>query len=562
MTAPCRVQLTPLSDCPPGLLSPHTPAPAPVLPSDLKSGTRRFDLPLFEPDDRLCPEFSYAQLMDAQDCWRNVEEEKPRHQDRPEDLIDMGDGYDEDDSFIDNSEAYDEFVPADITTTLGGFYVNSGLLHFIWGTEEEGYLEPQPGEGPPAENTKDVSKRQKRKVEKLLKQRTEDYSVPCAKSSLVPDVCEKVKKVKKPILSMASAVRRCEQERDRQCAQALASARGLHATMGPADAGGGGCPTFTEPFLTLAPELDIVLLNEDGTSSETPVSLHKAEGPGTHTEAFPPELQDSIHSLMMASKTSEGESKGKFYTPEINQLLLQIDAQCRQHGGSLRTRVYSHLCSFLPCNKDTLLRRVGRLRQSRTEETSVEQLMKTLESAIHKSMPEQILRWKELHKAHEECRQRTQPTEEEVEGENKAPGPKKHFRWNQETRECVRRLLRLRLEQLQSHTRDQDQSKTTDQELHLRTVLDEELKPLWPKGWMSSRALLKESHKLLTPPLMPVKALPDPASLQPPSELLAAALARFQQGGNHRWRPSQLVGSPPLPPPPQCSPANLPLSPE
>lgn len=60
---------------------------------------------------------------------------KKKRKGRKDDYADIGMGYDESDSFIDNTDGYDEIIPQNVTTLHGGFYINCGALEFK--TDEE-----------------------------------------------------------------------------------------------------------------------------------------------------------------------------------------------------------------------------------------------------------------------------------------------------------------------------------------------------------------------------------------------------------------------------------------
>lgn len=73
---------------------------------------------------------------------------------RLEDYTELGTGYDENDSFIDNTDAYDEVVPEDQTPELDGFYINKGELIFkrVDGHSSSDQSDSEESDGP--QNTK------------------------------------------------------------------------------------------------------------------------------------------------------------------------------------------------------------------------------------------------------------------------------------------------------------------------------------------------------------------------------------------------------------------------
>ncbi|XP_074521394.1 ubinuclein-1-like [Halichoeres trimaculatus] len=625
-----RIQLTTLS-CDvalPSSSSGQTSAPKPTPGVQQEKETRpdfdkvhRLELTLFEPDERCFPEFSYSQLLENKiNCSKNevslnpfkdgeqreddevaaiarkLEEKygsKPKKKkDRIQDLIDIGYGYDDEDTFIDNSEAYDEFVPASITTKYGGFYINSGVLQFRQVSDSEDLTQD--------ENTPELSKKRKLnggKEKPKKKSCREDGGMKdvdlesSTPSRVRPDneMKKKKKKLAAGTLSVTSMLKKFQREKEKERQKSLKASQRAAVIAGvptiplcPADAGGGGGSGLTEPLLSLigstndhaliqaanAVDFDIDLdsLLEDSeelsskmvsqTAVEAPLFIPKYDT--VHSEArnakttlhvkphpeqvlpqtgatsaqcvllpegLPVGLEGSIRKLMVAAKTLEGESKLKFFTPEINSILLDIELQCREQGGQLRSKVYSHLTSFLPCSRDTILKRVKKLLAAHMEQLSnVDDPVHKLKEAIGKAMPEQITRFHETCQAYEQVKA-SRAIEEEKEGSQKMNsiseenveekggkkgGPKKVFKWNEEIRECLGNVLRVKMEGCK-----RERKGSQEMEEHLKTLLDNEMKPLWPKGWMQSSVLIKESRKILGTSLPVKRARPEKKQQQP-----------------------------------------------
>ncbi|XP_063054518.1 ubinuclein-1-like [Engraulis encrasicolus] len=559
MAQPRRIQLTSL----PG----DGPLPVPSAPTQpiVKEPTPetlfvesavRFELQLFPSDEHRCPEFYYPDLVKANEARKHpktLEEvdadnemnelealarkfeakyggpDKPR-KDRISDLVDMGDGYDEEDSFIDNSEAYDEFVPSSLNTEHGGFYINCGALKFCRASCSDG--DPDTPKMAKKRKLKDGEPKLKKKKKSLepggsdagtaatMQESALSHDAPAApepsSSSLVarPPPQKKTKRPPSGTLSLDSVLRRLQQEKlqEFQPDKPLTAPPPTRLTPTPLS------PTPLEPFNTPShsalPTGPVVLTNQNGPAAKglanpSPPAASVVDpavsGPSNPQLATPPRglptpLRASIRDLTQAAKT-QGGNKIKFFTQAVNDKLLDVEVRSRELGPAVRSHVFTHLSTHLPFTKDTLLKRARKL--TMTPVTSgLPEVLQKLKEAITTAMQEQLVRYQSDRRSSStanpgspEGQQRgAGGEEEEEEGEVtvvKGPvSPPKRFCWTQPIRALLCDVVQMKLTSY-----EQEKKQSPDAEKYLKNFLELEVKPLWPKGWMLTRILLKESRK-------------------------------------------------------------------
>ncbi|XP_040446273.1 ubinuclein-1 isoform X2 [Falco naumanni] len=532
----------------------------------------RITLTLFEPDHKRCPEFFYPDLLkscrgkvkggslgdkkkDLADPFNDDEKErhkvealarkfeekyggKRRRKDRIQDLIDMGYGYDESDSFIDNSEAYDELVPASLTTKYGGFYINSGTLQFRQASEsEDDYVKEKKKKCPKKRKLKDGGEKMKKKkkddsYDKEKKSKKSKF--PKAGFTALNASKEKKKKKYSGALSVKEMLKKFQKEKD---AQKKKDEEQKVATPSPAEPPAPReAEAIADPLLSLfghASDNDLLqaatamdsltdldlerLLSESPEGSPFPDVEDGSDPIGTGLEqdfkqppslpeGLPAPLEKRIKELAQAARAAEGEGKQRFFTQDINNIILDIELQTRELNSQIRSGVYAHLAAFFPCSKDTLVKRARKLYLYEQGGRLKEPLQK-LKEAIGRAMPEQMAKYQEECQAHTQARfakmleeekdkeQRdrvcSDDEEDEEKGGKRVMGPRKKFQWNDEIRELLCHLVKIKLDGY-----DLDKNKAQSLEDYVKTFLDGEVKPLWPKGWMQARTLFKESRRV------------------------------------------------------------------
>ncbi|XP_078286660.1 ubinuclein-2-like isoform X2 [Rhinoraja longicauda] len=498
-------------------------------------GNVRFGLKLSEPSDRSHTEYNYNELLrevkrnstNPDVPFNNEEKERKemeaiakkleekygqknhkRRKDRMQDLIDMGYGYDDTDPFIDNSEAYDELVPASLSTKYGGFYINTGTLQFrqTSDTEDEDVVGKKRLKSPKKQKLRDgedrVVKKQRRKDEGEMKEKKpRKLQVPKESGVVALNAVKHQKKKRKnhnDTLSLAEMLKKFQREKEAMKKQET-SVKQLPASQ-PTDQAAKN-PGLSECNLAASDQVFSILgssnendllqeaanamelfgdLDIDKLLAETPSGSPASETedssstvvssscilpalsqkqvsqlPTGISSLLEKRLRDlknlcSVHSSneAYAGKVSEGEGKKKFFTSDINTILLDIELQVQELNLTQRSGVYSYLASFLPCSKDTLMKRLKKLHLNEQDERLRDPTQK-LKEAVANAMPVQLVKYQEELQAHTQARFAKMASEEdrdkngsEEEDDDKpgkrVMGPRKKFLWN----DYVRILLK------------------------------------------------------------------------------------------------------------------------
>jgi len=431
------------------------------------------------------------------------------------DLIDGGEGYDNTDPFVDDSECYNELLPYNMVPSGGGFYINRGKLELVQASDASTFEEDDSTDIPFSEKSRkrkllDSESDEDKQGNTIKKHKKKIISVSSDESNEKPTSMKlDMKTIKlKPSLSKKKGEHaRILVEKARLSTMKDSKKTKKKITIPNVEVKNNLLKKAVK-FNTISPKND----------QQKDFSLQQLN---SHTlGVLPTSIQQNVLSLKeKCSKVNPKEGKQKFFSPEINKVLLETEllVESKQIKGKSKNFLYNYISDFFPCSKETLVKRMKKLVVDQ-QEGQLKPLIAKLKEAVEKDMIVQEKEYKDLCE-NMHAKNGTNPNqpasfaigspenENDVNNQNtslneekskrKPYAPRRKFTWSKSTRTALCEVVHMKIKLVEQN---RGRSTVTAVE-YLKDFFENELKNLWPKGWMQIRQLMKESkiaHQHLT----------------------------------------------------------------
>eukprot|EP00731_Ephydatia_muelleri_P037405 Em0460g5a len=376
-----------------------------------KGNSLRFELELTPISERT-KEFSYAQLVSgisegnnetpsldplkdneqaalAKIAKRFEEKYGPTKRKRlihESDLIDRGYGYDPSDSFVDDSELYEDYVPPQLDTKCGGFYINTGVLEFKTLEDEDN------------EEMDFVLK--KKLVAK--KHTTHAGNLAKHKAKLVLQKAQKKAPVVGQRVGSSSVIVKQAALKTKDSGEKKLTKNQLLSTE-PREACipvGIGDIAVSVPLFKASSSPSSDCIETSNAVSATPPVGQEQEGsksPPLLPSNLPLEIQSKISSLeesiVKEQQVADGKLSNKARAGYDDQF-VDIELACKKITVKERTAVFEYLSSKVGISRQTILKRVKLILRKR-EGGALEGPLQRLKEALAGSMAEQLAQYEE-----------------------------------------------------------------------------------------------------------------------------------------------------------------------